>query len=210
MQKYAKEEKTVQCTVCKSSEQIHSKTHPASWNTFGIFQQQWPLSQNVSWIFKMEDPVNQNTPSIVHMSNPDTDSWQRGTHTHTHLIFSAMGRAKHHHLQLLQWKKTEGSALHLQRNSGDYMTPTQKIQYYGQISQNDHWTIHLYCLTPCWFPQYRYFNDPPNKWTWFTLKKMNPVTGQKTPQRQTAGTWKDPSIESNGTWYVINDKWQVI
>lgn len=82
MQKYAKEEKTVQCTVCKSSEQIHSKTHPASWNTFGIFQQQWPLSQNVSWIFKMEDPVNQNTPSIVHMSNPDTDSWQRGTHTH--------------------------------------------------------------------------------------------------------------------------------
>lgn len=133
-----------------------------------------------------------------------------GAHTHTHLIFSAMGRAKHHHLQLLQWKKTEGSALHLQRNSGDYMTPTQKIQYYGQISQNDHWTIHLYCLTPCWFPQYRYFNDPPNKWTWFTLKKMNPVTGQKTPQRQTAGTWKDPSIESNGTWYVINDKWQVI
>ena len=58
-------------------------------------------------------------------------------HTHTH-ISSFLPCAKHHHLQLLQWKKTEGSALHLQRNSGDYMTPTQKIHYYGQISQNDH------------------------------------------------------------------------
>jgi len=28
---------------------------------------------------------------------------------------------------------------------------------------------------------------------------------QKTSQRQTAGTWKDPSIESTCIWYVINE-----
>lgn len=112
MQKYAKEEKTVQCTVCKSSEQIHSKTHPASWNTFGIFQQQWPLSQNVSWIFKMEDPVNQNTPSIVHMSNPDTDSWQRGTHTHTsHLFCHGPGQASSSAVAAVEENRGIGVAL---------------------------------------------------------------------------------------------------
>ena len=210
MQKYAKEEKTVQRTVCMSSEQIHSKT-----SCILKYLRDLPatVATVAECVMNIQDGRSREPKYTFNCSHVKSRYWQLATghtHTHTHLIFSAMGRAKHHHLQLLQWKKTEGSALHLQRNSGDYMTPTKKIQYYGQISQNDHWTIHLYCLTPCWFPQYRYFNDPPNKWTWFTLKKMNPVTGQKTPQRQTAGTWKDPSIESNGTWYVINDKWQVI
>ena len=122
------------------------------------------------------------------------------THIHTHLIFSAMGQASSSAVAAVEENRGIGVAL-TTKQRWLYDTNPKNTVLWANLSK---WPYM--CIV--WF--HVYFNDPPNKWTWFTLEKVNPVTGQKTPQRQTAGTWKDPSIESNGTWYVINDEWQVI